>query len=138
MELIYDRTEADVLLRNAKGQYNAEDLNRVEQAVGELILLATQLDMDISLTVKTDWAIPGAFSASRWPTESQMQRYLCNVVALCDAFTLPHSGVPDTMRKLTWEGANAIEEALWSVHERIQGILQTYQYSGELFAGEET
>ena len=36
MALITSRTQADVLARNEKGVYRAEDLNRVESAAGAL------------------------------------------------------------------------------------------------------
>lgn len=136
MELITNRTEADVLLGNAKGTYGYADLNRVEQAVAELCSLATRLDIHQNLTTKTDWGLPGTFSADTWPTAEQMARYLGNVRALCDAISLQAS-LPETMEHLTFEGANEIENALLSVYHRVQGVLQTYQFSGEIFAGEE-
>ena len=136
MELITNRTEADVLLGNAKGTYGYTDLNRVEQAVTELCSLATRLDIHQNLTTKTDWGLPGAFSAGTWPTVEQMKRYLGNVHALCDALSL-ETNLPMTMAHLTFVGANEIENALLSAYHRVQGILNAYQFSGEIYAGEE-
>lgn len=86
-----------------KGSYNATDLNRVEGAVAYLADLlqampdslktyAEGLDVawgdifappydpaGLSLTTKTDWSIPDI------PADSDMARYLANVVALVDA-----------------------------------------------------
>lgn len=86
-----------------KGSYNATDLNRVEGAVAYLADLlqdmpdslktyAEGLDVawgdiftppydpaGLSLTTKTDWAIPDI------PADSDMARYLSNVAALVDA-----------------------------------------------------
>lgn len=136
MEFIVDRTEADALLGNPKGRYTYQDLNRVESAVAELCLLAEKLDVHITLQTKTDWATPGVFSVNTWPTQSQMRRYLQNVHALCDALDIKQP-LPTSMEKLNWESANAIEKALAMTLERVQGIINTYQYSGELIAGEE-
>lgn len=136
MELITDRTKSDVLLGTEKGHYSAADLNRVERAVAELALLAKALDLHEDIRVKTDWSEPEVFSANQWPTNTQMVRYLHNVHRLCDAVTLTAS-LPSSMERLTWEGANQIEQALLLTYERIQNILQAFRFSGEFNAGEE-
>lgn len=136
MELIIDRTREDVLLGTPKGAYGWEDLNRVEQAVAELTALAHTLDVSYSAQTKTDWGIPGPFSASKWPTVQQMRRYLDNVNRLCAAMEVA-AALPVSMEKLTWQGANQIEQALQAVYVRIQSIINNFQFSGELFAGEE-
>lgn len=136
MELITDRTEADVLLGTPKGYYSYEDLNRVEQAVAQLAELAKQLDELLDLSCKTDWGPPGEFSADTWPTALQMQRYISNVHTLCDRFA-PETALPVTMDHLNWQGANDIEKGLHFVYCRVIAILNTFNYSGEIFAGEE-
>ena len=136
MQLITDRTQADVLLGTAKGNYGAADLNRVEQAVAELVTLAKGLDIRDKLVVKTDWVLPGGFSTDQWPTRSQMQRYLGNVAELCRVVAV-NAELPVSMNNLTFEGANQIEKALEQVYDRIQKVLQIFQFSGEVFAGEE-
>ena len=137
INLVTDRTEADSLLGTAKGQYNADDLNRVESAVAELCDLALSVGVALDLVTKTDWSLPGDFQASDWPTESQMRRYIGNVTALCDAFSVVNGSLPNSMSRLTWAGANAIEESLVAVYSRVQGTLDAYRYSGEFYAGEE-
>lgn len=136
MEFLTDRTEADVLLGNEKGKYRYTDMNRVEEAVAYLCLLAPQLDLYPKLTTKTDWGAPGVFSVDRWPTDEQMKRYLQNVTALCDLFSIESGDVPQSPDYLNWEGANAIEEALQAVYLRVMGIINTFRYSGELYAGD--
>lgn len=136
MKLITDRTQADVLLGNEKGHYGHEDLNRVEKAVMQLCIYAEKLDVHPHLTIKTDWAAPGVFSPQSWPGESQMHRYLENVRRLCTAVGTDLA-LPQTMENLDWQGANQIEQALQAAHMRVQGVLQTYHYSGECYAGEE-
>ena len=136
MEFVTDRTETDVLLKTQKGCYGIQDLNRVEETVEQLCALAARLDIHPGLTVKTDWGLPGVFSPAQWATQEQMERYLDNVRRLCEAVEMK-AGLPVSMEQLTWEGANQIEQALLSVYSRIQNILQTFQFSGEFFAGEE-
>lgn len=137
MQLVFDRTEADVLLGNEKGNYSYIDLNRVEQAVSELRDIAKTMGFQAALTTKTDWGTPGAFSADTWVTHSQLQRYLQNVHYLCQAFAVQEPQLPDTMEQLDRNGANAIERALHIAYQRVQNILNSYYYSGEIFAGEE-
>ena len=136
MNLITDRTKADVLLGKAKGQYTYEDLNRVESAVADLVALAKALDAP-SLEIKTDWGMPGAFSSDSWPTVSQMERYLGNVNRLCTAVEVA-AKLPISMEDLNWEGANQLERALLAVETRIYYIIEAFRYSGEIFAGEES
>ena len=136
MVFVTDRTEADVLLGTAKGKYRAEDLNRVESAVQELCILAHKLDIHVDLITKTDWSGPGAFAAGNWPTQTQLIRYLENVVTLCEHF--PNEvKLPTSMEKLDFRGANAIEQALEYVYNRVTAVLSIYRFSGELYAGEE-
>ena len=136
MQWITDRTQEDVRLGTEKGTYGAKDLNRVEQAVRELCVLARKLDVFCALQTKTDWELPCLFSADQWPTEGQMQRYLSNVHRLCEALALKVP-LPQTMQKLNWQGANQIEQALETAYARVESILRNFQFSGELFAGEE-
>lgn len=134
MELITDRSPADI--QNEKGRYTFADLNRVERAVQILAAYAKVVEADPGLLYKTDWGLPGVFSRDTWPVKSQMERYLSNVRALRDRYA-PQSPLPDSMEKLTIRGANEIESALLHAHRVLTGRLHTFQFSGELIAGEE-
>lgn len=136
MELITDRTEADVLLGNEKGKYRYSDLNRVEKAVEDLRELVKQLDFYPKLITKTDWGDPGVFSIDHWPTNAQLTRYLKNVTTLCDLVMVEAGGIPQSPDHWDWEGANAIEKALQDVYLRVMGVISTFRYSGELYAGD--
>ena len=136
MNLITDRTRSDVLLNTEKGRDEAADLNRVEEAVGNLCLIArTKVPLAL-LTTKTDWGQPGLFSSREWPAWSQMERYLNNVKNLCSSVGIA-APLPASMRGLTYEGANQIEKALLLVQEHLSKNEKNFQYSGEIFAGEE-
>lgn len=106
-----------------KGAYSHVDLNRVESAVAELAAA-----MGLALTTKTDW------TALDVPKTADMERYLGNINAL--RAIVP--GLPDTpdtpqsMRGLTWQMANDIEQILLD----IEFALGTLNYSGELYCGE--
>ena len=136
MELIINRTESDALLGNEKGIYGYSDMNRVEAAVAEIAAEFASLGIDMTLTTKTDWGLPDDFLEEEWPVASQLRRYLGNVASIKDLFLISIR-LPESMDKLNWEGANNIEKALQMASARIQGIKQSYYYSGELFAGEE-
>lgn len=136
MNLITDRTESDALLGNENGTYSYTDLNRVETAVSEIAALFPVLGTSLMLTTKTDWGVPGAFSAAEWPVASQMQRYLGNVVAIKNSFGIPVQ-LPVSMARLTWSGANNIEKVLQIAMIRATNTIQTFRYSGEIYSGEE-
>lgn len=111
MQFVTDRTSADVMLGTDKGSYNASDLNRVESNSAELEAMLQAMGTDPGTLVhKTDWGLPGTFSAAEWPTTVQMERYLGNVRALLAAYGVS-APLPDTMEGLTHTGANQIEEA---------------------------
>ena len=91
-----------------KGAYNYSDLNRVERAVAEISDLA-----GLGLSTKQDWHM--------WdiPTESEMNRFLSNIVAvrglLVDNASVPLA--PASMSKLTYNEANNIELILNAAYE---------------------
>lgn len=137
MNLVTDRTEADVLLGTNKGRYTYEDLNRVETAVQLLCSLAESTGIDLALTVKTDWGATEDFSTETWPTTTQMERYLGNVYAICEALGVQEE-LPKTMAYLDTQGANSIEKALENAYSKIQEIIQDNQVNGIDNAGEES
>lgn len=135
MDLITDRTESDVLLRNEKGVYGYADLNRVEAAVAEIAALFSALDIDLHLEIKKDWGLPSVFSTAQWPVASQMQRYLGNVSTIKSIFGVTGQ-LPSSMARLTWSGANNIEKVLEAAMARATGTIEAFHYSGEIYSGE--
>lgn len=136
MDLITDRTETDAVMGTGKGVYSYTDLNRVETAAEEIARQITNLGFALELQTKTDWKLPGNFTTDNWPTESQMRRYLQNIADIKRVFVIS-TQIPDSMDKLDWRGANAIEKVLQTAFGRVTGIKQSYRYSGEIYAGEE-
>jgi hypothetical protein len=128
MDFITDRTSVAV--------YGYEDLNRVEAAVEIIGRECTMMGIEFSPVTKTDWALPENFTIQSWPVYSQMKRYLDNVTRIKSIF--PSSvPLPKSMDRLNWVGANNIERVLKISLEQIEGIKESYRYSGEIFAGEE-
>lgn len=146
-----------------RGAYNAVDLNRVETAVEYLAERLRQFPAYIrayakergvawdslfdvpydpgrfELVVKTDWTLRDK------PTPEELDRYLGNVKTLRGALEYDTDPLPEDMRKLTWEGANAIERALlglnkaideWPGIKHIDAIAAWQYHSGELKSGE--
>jgi hypothetical protein len=113
----------------AKGAYNYTDLNRVETAVSELAGM-----LGLSLATKTNWTL--------WdvPTQSEMERYLGNVVAIRDACPgdVSFPTLPNRMSGLTFNGANSIEMVLLLVYRELTGESKNADYirSGEIYSGE--
>lgn len=136
IQLITNRTQADVDSKAEKGSYGHEDLNRVEKAVEEIAAYFPQLGIGLTPVTKTDWARPGDYDPESWPTDGQMRRYLSNVEGIRDRLC-PGQPLPESMEKLTWSGANEIEQALSRGQEAIPRIIQAWKYSGGFFAGEE-
>lgn len=177
MDLITDRTYKDVAQGNSKGYYNASDLLRVENAAYELSKLyrnlsallrayaanlnvdlteALDIDYDVSLVknliFKRDWKSTDTLSTgelatgSDIPTRDDMDRYLSNVRAFQKMLGTSYD-LPSSMRFLTIEGANAIEEVLAyadsyyttykkSKEQVIEKVPLNWCYSGDIFAGE--
>lgn len=136
MNLVTDRTESDVLQKNKKGTYGYTDLNRVEQAVSQIAEIAPQLGISLNLVgIKTDWGVPGVFPVN-FPTESEMNRFIRNVQTIRRGFGIT-TPVPDTMRRLTFTGANNIEKVLESAFRIADQTVPNFIFCGEVFAGEE-
>ncbi len=131
MNLVTDRTREDVLVGNDKGRYSPGDLDRVERMVQELCRQMELLDIHLQLSVFTRW-----YQTRNVPTRETMKRYLGNVRSVSEHLDLS-AELPESMENLDWQGANRIEQALQKAQEKIRSVLQTYQMSGELFAGEE-
>ena len=130
--LVTDRTEADVKARNAKGTYNASDLNRVGAAMNYVADRLRAAGYDPHISPKTDW------KETDWPTPQTMERYLGDLAELRGQFiqaaTTPP--VPPEMERLTWKEANNIEKILEDVDALLTNISSGWFYSGELYAGE--
>lgn len=122
-ELIYDRTETDVLLQNLNGQYNASDLNRVESWCAYLEQELNKYGYDISLVTKTDW------TSADLRDEVNMNRIRINIRAIMVAFTYLTSIEPN-VDFFNWVKANNWEQILAEIEELLIGTKNNFVYSG--------
>lgn len=131
-DLIYDRSVRDISQDTPKGQYNWTDLNRVEAATEEIAGLLLSLGYHTGLEpTKKNW------SRTDFPTAAQMARYLGNVRKVVNAYyRMPAAPeLPITMRQLTWQGANAIEQLLHDVEVLLAHMQTVLRHSGTFAAG---
>lgn len=155
-----ERTE---FLLPLKGAYNYTDLNRVEHAARQLADQLALLPLELrqyaadkqvhfgsgfdvpyeptEIDTKTDWTVQDI------PTPTDMSRYLGNVKTLRAMLDYATAALPDSMERLTYTGANAIEQALERLFVAIvdfrllkQGLIDNtaaaFLYSGEIYGGE--
>lgn len=118
--LVTDRTEG--------AEYTYEDLNRVESAVAYLAAQLNGYGYAVSVTTKTDWMPGDHFRAD------MIERYRANVAAIKAAFYGTVS-IPETMMKLTYAGANAIEALLQEVEGYIDRMIAAFRHCGEVVCG---
>ena len=140
LHLVTDRIQADVNARNAKGTYNASDLNRVGAAMNYVADRLRAAGYDPHIRPKTDW------KDEDWVTPAAQAVYLGDLAELRKQFSMMKSTpeVPprilatgiDTNDGLTYTWANDIERILEDVDALITNIMAGWFYSGELYAGE--
>lgn len=142
--LITDRTAEDVaallaLLADGtnppedhKGAYNASDLNRVGEAVNYLQDRLSLIGITASGGLRTDW------TAADIPTQGQMEDYLAAVAAIRGKILeyRPGSELPESVRRLDYNGANQIELLLSAAEDTVTKVMLSYRgYSGRMRAG---
>lgn len=132
LNLITDRTRADVENETDKGFYNASDLNRVGAAVEYIAGRFAALGYDCPVTVKKDWLTSDA------PTASQLETYRQNIVTLRGQIAVMQSTpeAPASMAGLNYVKANNIEQILLDLDALIDKLIKSWCFSGELYAGE--
>lgn len=123
--LVTDRTSQDVSLGNAKGTYNASDLNRVGYAVVYLADKLASCGVKTTVHPKTDWMTTDI------PSEQVLVTYLQNVRTLRTALTLVASvpEVPQDMQFFTHTEANSIEMLLVMLDTHITNMLSNVDTS---------
>ena len=122
-------TEDLITDRTGPGRYDWRDYNRVQDAVVYLQDLLTAAGYAVEIVPMPTW------SRADIPTPEQLGDYLANVRRLRDVLAVEVT-LPETMARLTWQGANAIEEALRQVEVLLGNMEKAWFYSGDLYAGE--
>lgn len=154
LALITDRTQADVnkVVRLAKkwsdgtitetekvewftdlkGSYNASDLNRVGTAMEYISQRLATAGYGHALKPETDWKM------SDFHNTVNTSYYLDSLRLLRSWFVTWKNTpkTPDSLDKLDYKEANAIEQILVDIDDLITKMQQNYVYSGEIYAGE--
>ena len=132
LNIITDRTQADVINGTDKGYYNAEDLNRVGAAVEYVAGRFASYGYAVSVSPKKDWAMGDI------PREADMAKYLVEVEQLRGLVrvlpTTPET--PGDMENLWWWEANHIEQILKDADSLLTNMAAAWYYSGAIYAGE--
>lgn len=132
LNLITDRTRADVENKTNKGFYNDSDLNRVGAAVQYVAERFAAQGYAVTVSPKTDWL------ASDIPTASELETYRQNIASLRALLavmpTTPEA--PDSMRFLDYIKANNIEQILLDLDTLLTNAALAWYQSGEIYAGE--
>ena len=138
--LITDRTEADVTIGNAKGTYNASDLNRVGAAMNYVAARLREQGYDPHISPKTGW------KDDDWVDPAAQAVYLGDLAELRKQFTMLESTpeVPPRILAtainsgdgLTYGWANDIEQILLDIDVLLTNIAAGWLYSGEIYSGE--
>lgn len=131
-DLIFDRTSFDLINGTAKGNYNADDLNRVAAAVNYISEMFAQYGYNVPEAVAADW------KTNDLPRKSKIDEHHAKTLAVIGLILYPGKPdkIPENLDKLTIEGANAIERALYELIIAGNNIPDSWYYSGELYGGE--
>lgn len=126
--------------RNSKGSYNASDLNRVGEACAYLYELITTMGYAVPgyTPLKTDWyeeADDTPPDSGNRPDAAKMTAYITTIEALKSVWNAAQA-IPESMNRLTYEGANNIEKLLLEVDDLIRRISQSFVYSGMVYSGQ--
>ena len=127
-DLIFDRTNNDVINETDKGFYWYTDFNRIESWCQYLASKLAPFGYIVSITTKTDWAETDS------PQYTDISRIRSNILALKNIF-YSITSVPN-VQLMTYKKANALEKVLYEIELFSTGMIEEYRYSGTFYSGE--
>lgn len=120
-----NESERSEWLSGLKGAYTPYiDMNRVTSAMEYLVDRLKGFGYEAEyVTVEIE---PGrtVWQREDIPTAPQLARYLANVEAIRDVLSVDQA-LPESMKRLTYEGANEIERALVLVEQTINQVIKS-------------
>ena len=128
-DLIFDRTQLDIDNDTEKGNYNYNDLNRIEEWCEYLANLLTSYSYPASIQVKKNW------NMSDFPTSSEMERIRNNVNRLKEAY-FSFTQIPENLEYMTFEKANDIEKILYEIDKILKHMENNFVYVGVCNSGQ--
>lgn len=129
--LVFDRVAADVVAKNARGTYNASDLNRVAEAVGYVGGMLDAYGYAVLPAPASDW------EEGDIPRFSEMRGHI-EAVRSIDVIRYADEKIelPGSMEKLDYVGANNMEKFLLLAGAAAERIPDAWLFCGELYGGE--
>lgn len=121
--LIFDRTQQDIIDLTSKAYYNNTDLNRIEKWCEYLANILNEYSYPISITIKKDWQI---FDL---PTQSEIDRIRENINTLKQVY-FSFTAVPKSLDYMTWQKANDIEKILYEIDKILKHMENNFIYCG--------
>lgn len=131
-ELIFDRTQSDLINKTNKGCHRISDINRIEEWCCYLADLLTSYGYPVHIITKTDWIMYDR------RTESEMERIRQNIKSIKDVYCTAKNtpALPNTINPIDIEKANAIEKILYDINLLITNMEASFLYCGTFSAGE--
>ena len=132
LRLVTDRTAEDVQKRTRKGVYNAGDMNRVNEAVELRRPVFRAFGYAVGDAEIRTWA------ENELPRLTEAEAFLSAVRALDGRFRYAEEMIvlPETMRYLTYSGANNIEKFLAEMPEVFDRMAAAWYFAEDLYTGE--
>lgn len=128
-ELIFDRTQLDIINKTSKGYYNYIDLNRIETWCKYLAEILNNYNYCVNIITKNDWTMLD------FPTEAEMARIQQNVNTLKQAY-FSFTQIPKNLEYMTWQKANDIEKFLFEIDKILKHMENNFIYSGVANCGQ--
>ncbi len=127
--LIYDRSNDDLINKTLKSHYNMSDLNRVEEWCEYLANFLKLYSYPVNIHVKKNWQMID------FPGESEMERIRQNVNRLKQAY-FSFTQIPENLDYMTIEKANDIEKILFEIDTILTNMENHFVYSGVTNCGQ--
>lgn len=128
-KLIYWRTQNDVAEANLLGQYNSNDLNRVESWCRYLADELNARGYSINITTKTNW------TQYNLRDQYNMNRIRSNIKAIMDGFHYL-TQISNNVNNWDWQKANNWEKILYEIYILMHGMTNWYVYCGVANGGQ--
>jgi hypothetical protein len=116
-DLIFDRTDEDLVRGNPKGKYDYIDYNRVGEATN---YVATEIG-GLNITAKTDWV------RGNIPRDSQMTKYRTDVQKIVTRLAMDNELPINNHDIATIQGANQLEKALYDAYNLAIQLLRWHE-----------
>ena len=127
--LIYDRTQNDIINNTPKGNYDYNDLNRIENWCEYLANILNEYSYKVNVNVKTNWIINDI------PTLIEMERIRNNIKNLKEVY-YSFTNVPENLKLMDIHKANDIEKILNEIDIFILKMIDEFRKCGTFSCNE--